>query len=514
MDEALPSMRNSILFAFIIGVNSIFAQNFQNICTPGTTLYKSASSELKAFRLDSLYPMGNNDTIFISYRTIRPDSSWTCLDTTNGSILGRKILQRQNGWFLFFNTYNDTIMLNSQASLNETWRFCNLPNNGYIQAKVSAIGNETVLGLTDQVKTITFQAKNSSSADIPHVLNQHYIKLSRHYGLSLMLDVFWIPRDTLVYVLAGKTVPETGLQDLTWQQIYDYNIGDEFHYSGGEYHPINYPDMYVNYSYDIYQVLGKTSFGNDSVKYVMEYCHKDTTWFSGLVTKTHDTITVSYNFAQLATSNSYWFSKLPQEFFNQDNVAFDYKQNFELDGRQNKFFKTGAYMTTPLFPGCWGYNVQPDCFTIFLSENKYTDGLGHSHYQDDCFNSMTGAHIHSKWNNLVYFTKGSETWGNPVATDCWVLTSVDGPATREKPSAIHVVPNPVETVSKIWLDSDGEDEEMHFLLTDYLGKDIARFKTVSQPCFFNSEGMPAGIFVLSVFDCNGLLKGRTKLIIL
>ncbi|MCX6278103.1 MAG: hypothetical protein NT004_08395 [Bacteroidetes bacterium] len=507
-------MKKLILFLFIFGVNAIIAQNFQNICSPGTTLYKSVSSELKAFRLDSLYPIGNSDTMFISYRTIREDSSWTCLDTTNGSILGRKILKRQNGWFLFFNTDNDTISINTQAALNETWKFCNLPDNGYIQAKVSNVGNEIVLGLTDQVKTITFQAKNSGNVDIPHILNQRDIKLSQHYGLSRMLDVFWIPRDTLIYMLAGKTVPEIGLQDIAWKQIYDFNIGDEFHYSGGEYHPVNYPEMYVNYSFDIYHVLGKTPYGNDSVKYIMEYCHKDTTWSSGLVNKIHDAITVVYNFSQLTNSNSSWFTKLPEEFFNQNNVAFEYKRNFEFNDRQNKYFKTGAYMTTPFFPGCWLYNVQPDCFTIFLSENKYTDGLGCSHYQDDCFNSMTGTHIQSKWNNLVYFKKGSETWGNPVAPDCWVLTDVEDVKTKEKATNIHIVPNPVETTSRIWLDSDFPGEEMTFFLTDYLGKNIARFKTGSQPYFFNSEGIPEGLYILSVFDKNGLLRNRTKLIIL
>ncbi len=507
-------MKKLILFLFIFGINASIAQNFQNICTTGTTLYKSASSEIKAFRLDSLYPMGNSDTLFISYRTIRPDSSWTCLDTTNGSILGRKILKKQNGWFFFFNANDDTISLNTQATLNETWKFCDLPDNSYIQAKISNIGNEIVLGLTDQVKTIAFQAKNSSNIDISHILNQRYIKLSQRYGLSRMLDVFWIPRDTLSYVLAGKTVPAIGLQDIAWQQIYDFNIGDEFHYSGGEYHPINYPEMYVNYSFDIYHVLGKTSFGNDSVKYVMEYCHKDTTWFSGLVNKTHDTITVNYDLAQLANSNSSWFTKLPEEFFNQDNVSFEYKRNFEFNARQNKFFKTGAFITTPLFPGCWVYNVQPDCFTIFLSENKYTDGLGRSHYQDDCFNSMTGAHIQSKWNNLVYFKKGSETWGNPVAPDCWILTDVEDVKLKEKATIIHIVPNPVETASKIWLDSDGKDEEMYFLLTDYLGKNIAGFKTGSRPYFFSREGIHEGIYILSVFDKDGASRNRTKLIIL
>jgi len=50
--------------------------------------------------------------------------------------------------------------------LNGTWKFCALPHQSYIQATVTSIVNESVLGMIDQVKTITFQAKNSSNVNL------------------------------------------------------------------------------------------------------------------------------------------------------------------------------------------------------------------------------------------------------------------------------------------------------------------------------------------------------------
>jgi hypothetical protein len=120
---------------------------------------------------------------------------------------------------------------------------------------------------------------------------------------------------------------------------------------------------------------------------------------------------------------------------------------------------------------------------------------------------------HVKWKNLAYFKKGSETWGTPVALDCWTLTSNESQKEKSN-SMIHIAPNPVETESKIWFDTNGKNEELHFLLTDYLGRNITQFTTETLPYTFNRTGLPDGIYILTVFDKNGFLTGRAKMIIL
>jgi hypothetical protein len=421
--------------------------------------------------------------------------------------LGRKILKKHNGWFFFFNSTNDTIRINNLAVVNETWKFCDLPNNGYIQAKVTNIINDSVLTGIDQVKIITFQAKNNSNADTSHILNQKSIRLSQHYGLSQMLDVYTIPNDTVNYILAGKADPPAGIQDLTWQQIYDFNVGDEFDYSGGEV----WIYSYFYFKDEIYHVLEKTTYGNDSVKYVMEYCRKDSTYIPKGSSSVHDTISVTYNFLQLANTNASWFTKLPEEFFNQYNLADSYKINFAYNNRQTKSVKFGAYTVDWFFPHCWIYEIQPACWEIFQSENQYVNGLGLAYYDEECYANYV--HTHTKWNYLKYFRKGSETWGTPVASDCWTLTSTE-PQKEKSDRTIHVVPNPVETEAKIWFDANGENEELYFLLIDNMGRIVAQFYTEIIPYTFDRTGLPNGLYFLSVYDKDGFLRGRVKLIIL
>ena len=498
-------MKKFIFIIFFFCVNSLLAQNYQNICTTGTTLYKPVSTYFKAFRLDSLEPLGNNDTMFISYRTIRDTSYWDCRDTTNGSILGREILKKHNGWFYFFNSLNDSIRLNTQATLNETWKFCDLPNNCYVQAKVTSIINDSVLGMIDQVKIITFQAKNSSNVNISNILNQKYIKLSQHWGLSQMLDVYFIPTDTMKYVLVGKTVLVLGIQNITWQQIFDFNVGDEFDYFGGEI-----SGYYQEYhKYEIYNVLEKTAYGNDSVIYSMEYCRRDTILETGVITTVHDTITVNYNFQQLANDNASWFNKLPEEFLNQVNVANTYTRNFAYNNRQTKSITIWGDLFYSS-PPCWSF-YYPQCdYAPLQYKYNYAEGLGSVYYSEFC-TSLGGGH--SVINNLVYYKKGSETWGTPVALNCWVLTSAE--SLQEKVDrAIHIVPNPVETESKIWFDTQNQNEKVTFVLTDYLGRNVTQFYTESLPYTFNRTGLPNGIYIITVYDKEGVLKGRAKLIIL
>jgi len=64
MSSKSKSHETIYLFLFIIFANILFSQNYQNICTNGLTFYKDNANNIKAFRLDSMYLPGSNDTIF------------------------------------------------------------------------------------------------------------------------------------------------------------------------------------------------------------------------------------------------------------------------------------------------------------------------------------------------------------------------------------------------------------------------------------------------------------------
>ena len=474
-------------------VNILVAQNYQNICSPGTTYYNDNSGNLKAFRRDSVVLMGNNDTMFISYNAIR-DTGGTCRDTSNGSILGRKILKKHNGWFCFFNRYQDSISLNTQATLNQTWKFCDLPSGSYIQAQVTSIITDSVLDTTDLVKVITFQAKNSGNNNIQHVLNGRTIKLSQHYGLSRMPEVYYIPGDTNLYTLAGKTFPNMGLQDMTWQQVYNFDVGDIFHYYGHWWTTLG--ASYIRYTLET--ILGKTVYGNiDSISYEIEKCVRWDANYPPYHTNSFDTVTTVYNLIQMDSDQPL---RLPGEFVSIQEPPNYYAMINPENARLIKGIITGTNI----------YNTETNCYT-FTFESLYTDDgytfrLGNTSYYWQYLDY--GLFTYSE--SLVYYKKGSETWGTPVAADCFVLTGTENKVVSPEPS-IEVFPNPAETEARILLHNFNPDNNLLYSLYNYSGMKVYEGKASSNPFILKRDGRTSGLYILIISDMSGTIKGRTKI---
>ena len=323
-----------------------------------------------------------------------------------------------------------------------------------------------------------------------------------------MLNVPLIPNDTLMYDLAGKSNPVIGTQELTWQQIYNYSVGDEFHYTAGEYYPINYPTLLYGYlKSEIYQVIHKQNFGSDSVTYTMDYCRKDTTSYPPSATRVHDTITVTYNFIKLATDNTAWFNRLPGEFIDQNNFSDAYGESYTYGSSQTKTVTFGAYMNSYPFSGCWMPLTQPECPGAVVSCD-YSEGLGQSRYQEDCYGPGS-THTHSKWNYLVYYRKGTETWGTPVATDCATLTGMENKLCPAE-SPVRVYPNPAETEIRITLDQNSRNDNISYTLYNYSGVKVREGICSSPGFILERSNLSAGLYILVITYRGGIFEGKAK----
>jgi hypothetical protein len=485
-----------ILLSCLLG-GVLNAQDYQNICTPGITFYKGSSGNMKAYRQDSVYSSGNNDTVFISYRTIRPFLINGCYDTTNGSVLGRRIYKKHDGTFYFFNWNHDTLTIIAQAALNETWKFCNLPGGSRIEAQVTGINQDTVLGLTDEVKVITFQAKDAGGNSISHFLNQKTIKLSRHYGISNTYDLYYMPdiqsNDASVYYLAGKTIPALGIQNLSWKAVYDFDVGDEFHWSGSWWNGDG-PSWHT-----IKRVIAKEVFGSmDSVKYTMECCK--ILWLPQPppnTQKTFDTIIESYNF--LTIGNNAIIQNLPQTFQGVYYHAPAFERRQLLPGRQTQEYSTFRYSRNG---HCW---IDP--FEPTYGINDYSEGLGNTYtYHEEFYNWPV------RWSEaMVYYEKGGETWGTPLAPDCSALLPVEIIANAVGP-VLNINPNPVETQTEISLEGCNQSG-LRYILYNSLGEQVCVSGIHSYPFIFNRSGLPGGIYVLTVIDDNNSILAIKKLML-
>jgi hypothetical protein len=481
-----------ILFGFfLVLVTPIFSQDYKQICSPGVTFFHTPDYKLMAFRRDSLQSLGNGDTLFFSYRAIR-DSSQSipmCYDTTQGSILGYKVIKYHDGRFVFFNKYDDTITINSQTPLNGSWKFCNL-SGGWIRANIASLIVDTVLGIPDSVKVISLHAMNSNNDTIPNPLNQVTLKLSKDYGLTKMLDVYNIPDSTQIYTLAGKSSPSVGTQDMSWSDIFNFNVGDEFHYTG--YYEENGWMQFNQKS--IQTVLQKRVSGNnDTIFYTIQSCTR--TDYNTYTQSETDTITESY------VNGTYDYSPeppaLPGEFIPHysGNYPYGATRFSAYDGtfnwRLTKISDPGYYTR---YTGCWNFGLFENSAQL-----QYTDGLGETFFFTEEIDPH-GPTITQK--ELVYFKQGSESWGTPVATDCNTLVGIDDRKTTVD-NSLRLFPNPASDRITISSSSKGL-----LSILNLNGQQVLHQTLTSPSTTFDISTLSPGIYVVKVVSSQGVEMGK------
>ena len=498
-------MKYLLILIFWIYSVTLNAQSWQKICTPGITFFKNNNGNIKAFRLDSIRAQGNNDTIYYSYRTIRYLNIFYCHDTTNGSILGMKVFKKHDGTFLFFNHNHDTITIKTGNPLNQSWKFCNLPEGSFIQAKPVSLEVDSILGFSDSVKVISLQAINNGGLNIPHYLNNRKIRLSKNFGLSSTLDFYFVPdseyQDSTEYSLAGKSNPSLGVQAPTWEEIFNYEAGDEFHFEGqnGYYY-------YQATWEEIKKVLSKSIYGNvDSVMYLIEHCK--ITHFPQPPPNTeiiYDTIVEKYNFIQM-TGDSIIIQ--PPEIFsptyypNMNAYSSVFKRMFAYNDRQTQDYSKDEI----IYSSCW---------SIFDEgvhmRYTYTAGLGQTFFE----RIVIDQGITDNKEYLVFYKKGSETWGTPLAPACNILL---GERINNTDSTIKVClfPNPVRDDATF--EFSGVPANVPFVLGIFSNKGQKVLdKHVSdgtKKFYFDRIRLSRGLYFYRLTSFDGQLLGQGKFVI-
>ena len=478
------TMKKIILTILFIAPVLLYAQNYTNICSSGPAFYKLGNlTQVKAYKSTSMAIPGGGDTIFYSFATIR-DTAADCRDTTKGSIFGRKVYRRQvDGMFLFFNKKNDTVYVNTKALLNDAWRFTKLTSAVYLEAKVIFLGQDTVMGVLDEVKKVELQAKRNDGTPQTSPWNGKYFVMSKHYGLSRFFDVVNLPSDTNSYTLVGKLKPVIGIQDFGWKEVYNYNIGDVLHFSGYLTSYVGNPSSTWK---EIQTCIAKTSYGTgvDSVLYKFDRCRSTVTNPGGNHVYLHDTLTFKYNFKALANDST--ILRYPDQFIRKNTYASQYDRYMKaMNNRQTK--KVGEDR----------YRFLNSCFTLptgSITVNRgYSEGLGISEY-------FRGDSDSQEYNKLVYFKKGTETWGSPVGTQCSPILDVEENTVALVP-VVKINPNPMTSKAQIVVDGIKAGESLTFSLYNLVGQEVFQTQITSSASSFERNDLKQGMYIW-------ILKGR------
>jgi hypothetical protein len=237
----------------------------------------------------------------------------------------------------------------------------------------------------------------------------------------------------------------------------------------------------------------------DSVKYTMEYCK--IMWLPQPpphVEKTFDTIIESYNF--LTIGNNAIIQNLSQIFQGGGYYhAPAFERNMLLPGRQTQEYTTLKYSRNG---HCWIDPFEPT-YGIY----DYSEGLGTTYtYFEEFYNWPV------RWSEaMVYYKKGSETWGTPLAPNCSALLPVETLANAVVPVII-INPNPVETQAEISLEGF-KQSGLRYILYNGLGQRMCLQEIHSDTFIFDRFSLPGGLYVITVIDDTNSILAMKKLML-
>lgn len=492
------------LWGILVTISGIArAQNYEAVKTDASYYYiDSASLEIIVARIDSVESTGD-ETNYWAMRQIR-QTDYSCFIPTGASWLGDIVTEKPNGVFQFMlypfspPDSSDVFTIQSKSPIGGSWQFYKYHTiNDYIEASVSEINETNFIVFTDSVKTISLQRKNVSGQNIDDPINGQKILLSKNYGL-IRLPKFDEFHTNLKFLnLCGKTNPVTGRTNLTFEEIFDFQPGDEFHIY---YDDTPYTFWYPKESGLIIQNILERIIGSDSntISYKIAEC-KTSTYTSGMgqftTTNSQDTVIVTYSKANYSV-----FSYDPKEPQILPGWESDLTENTMGLSATDVLDKTGIpwkliHATWPLWSDgtgeCWNYAIIDD----FPKSEYYYKGLGGPYH------NWMAPWFSINFRKLVYYKKGSETWGTPLNCDSLLQVGTKEYDIKED---VKFYPNP--TTGKVTITLPAATKfPCELLLTDISGRVAGKFILTSNTQQIDITDLEPGLYFARLVYENELM---------
>lgn len=487
--------------------STLFAQNYSTVNFGNPAMFRSELnnnqiffnqvadyytwSRLKITRISSVITSPTE----IHYYTFKTWRDTATVDTNCGfwdgpSWMGNEIVESNNGFTYLFNEAGDTIAVNQNANVGQSWVLYRFSNGAEIRATVNAVSVMTVASLTDSVKEILLEAFDSLGQSNPsHPANNIMLSLSQNNGWFRTVSVREFPSMVLLLV---RNDP---IQFPEYKDIYDFEIGDEFEYMGqcinlgGSFPPgysyVRIDDKWMN------ATLDTVSYKRSVLTLDLQFNSFPTPHLDSTFTYREDTVSYFYSNAPLyPTVPEENNTLLHQSYLNPVN-CYTMDQDSSLYNNRLIFHETEGYFdldnsSTP----CIHFNhFEPLDFNW-----DYSPGLGLVATQ---FNAMSQAGDNCE-QHLIWFHKGTETWGNYVP-----LTS----GIKEMSSSIlfDILPNPAgKNVRVNFLNQFPE----HISILSSDGKLIKTLNANDKTVSIDLSDLSAGIYILSVEGKNSIQRKK------
>ncbi|MBK7173513.1 MAG: T9SS type A sorting domain-containing protein [Bacteroidales bacterium] len=503
----------TLICLIIFSCQLSFSQDWQSVRTGVSQVYSGPADvyiyNLKSIRIDTSYSL--DGVSHLKNLSSVGSADGNCFSPFGNSWIGREVISYPNGDNYFINYNEDSLLIRTLGLMGESWVFLrNQLLNLELHANIMSVSEDTFLGITDSVKVIELQAFDLTGNAKSHALNGTQLILSKHYGLTRLIEFFANPRQTYyspekIYDLVGMTDPILGIQNLEYSQIYNFEIGDEFHtLADGYYTSGSAWDSTQKISYVIDKAI---SASGDSVTYTFFHKWRNVSFVGPelyWLNFGQDTAMITYSFR---SETAIQFLKLPGEamvFQSGPTEAYikDAAQGSSqlYNGRQIKEDPSGGNVH---YFGTWG----DSCFQYYAwgypdltHFGQYIEGCGGPYWFE------TAYHLDREY-KLVYFRKGSETWGSPFNDQTW-LGQVEIPASIDN---IKVYPNPVVDNLTVEIANPGKEGCLIYMITSLLGKTSCQ-GTINEMNFsIPTRGFAPGMYVLRIFK-DGQAIGQRKFV--
>ena len=489
---------SAISFLFFSGILQVSSQNFRTVVSVHNSYYKAAypiwtyqlEENIQAVKTDSVVSLLLEDSVFYFYKQMQ-DTSYIfgeCnLDLIAPGWLGTHVCIRPDGENLYFNRNGDTISIKTFANIGDSWIFSRQADS-YFQATLESVEFSSISGTFDSVKVISLQAYSNSGTPTADWFNQKKFRFSKNRGFTELYSLYNFPADTNRFELFEY-------DPLTIGSVYDFSIGDIFHFENGSY--LAGPPQYK-----VITILSKwLSAANDTIYYrqrVKKYIN-ELVWDPDphvIHTTKTDTVTVWY-----ANPDSLLSEKMPHQQINPSVWSLDY---YVLSTQSNKWNNrqtiTFDYSMTHMFD--FDLNCYIAAFEPTYTYSSYTKGCGASYYFHEEPADFSGF-----YNRLVYFKKGNEIWGDP-----YILN-----ATNELPGKelfVEVFPNPFSDRIEIQIELKTPGTTGLYLYS-MSGLLLLKMEdALKQPGIYtyhpDLSGLAKGVYILKY--CSGENIGYKKLI--
>jgi hypothetical protein len=459
------------------------ANIFAALCY-NTNLRSYYGAEIESF--DPIIP-----GLYYHFSVLRKDATNTCNFIRMPNWTGKITLVKSNGENVLLNNSGDSIRIMAQAPLNYKWHLYDFTDGKYFEAEIIDKIYTSVLGNNDSVKVINLTLKNSEGNTENNQFNNRQIHLSKNYGIIRGYEFSSFPYDTSSFTLVGLSTPKLGIQNISAREVFNYEIGDEFH--------IEYNNSLYSVSSTIKKekkiVLTKrVSTNDDTIDYTFNRTLYTKFTDDQNPNNSYTTKVTTVESEKIIVSESTFINPVPSKVPTHHAKFGDYTPNclYKTNEYNGKFFKVVDKKFIKI----------DDCLNDSPSgsmEEKYIEGLGY-YYEGD-------ASPDQNHKRLVYFKKGEETWGSPIDFD--LLTPTKTRINENLYATLQPNPFSEQSIFKI---NNATQQTYKLVVADIQGKLVKEYTFNGDQVVITNDTNLKGLYFYKLYSENNEV-GTGKLLI-